>query len=134
MTPSQLAAAIERAISIFRTRDLMLLRLDANERSMTHKLAEYLQREFRNWTVDCEYNRLGDETKRMSRDRNDLVPKGDTNAQTVYPDIIVHRRNSKENLLVIEAFSYPISLLKARSLSLSSSGPLELLLFLARFR
>ena len=103
MNLAQLAAGLERAIGLLRTKDLLLLRLDANERSMTHKLAEYLQREFQEWDVDCEYNRLGAETKRMLRERNGLIPKDDTNAETVYPDIIVHHRNTRKNFLVIEA-------------------------------
>ena len=46
--------------------DRALLELDANERSLTHKLAEYLQGEFPDWDVDCEYNRDGDTPKRLS--------------------------------------------------------------------
>jgi hypothetical protein len=103
MTQAELTTRINRAIAAFGAKDLLLLGLDANERSMTHKLAEHLQRQMPNWTVDCEYNRLGDKTKRIIRDENDLVPKSDTNCETVYPDIIVHRRNTTDNLLVIEA-------------------------------
>jgi hypothetical protein len=38
--------------------DDFLLEKDVNERSITHKLAEYMQQEFKDWDVDCEYNRM----------------------------------------------------------------------------
>jgi hypothetical protein len=51
--------------------------------------------------VDCEYNRNHDEPKRLELpvepSRSD-----DTNAKSVFPDIIVHHRNTQDNLLVIE--------------------------------
>ena len=47
------------AICALYRHDRELLAVDANERSITHKLAEHLQREFPEWHVDCEYNRVG---------------------------------------------------------------------------
>lgn len=78
--------------------DRDLLDVGVNERAITHKLAEYLQDEFPNWHVDCEYNRRGTEVKRL----NQFTNLEDTEARTVFPDIIVHRRRIKHNLLVIE--------------------------------
>jgi hypothetical protein len=83
--------------------DAYLLEVDANERSITHKLAEYLQQEFPEWNVDCEYNRDGLLPKTLDHTFFREVSASDTDAQTVYPDIIVHRRGSGRNLLVIEA-------------------------------
>lgn len=96
----RLAIAIDRFI----LEDGDLLCLDANERSITHKLAEHLQRQFRYWHVDCEYNRRGSETKRLARvgDEMDEPKKNDDEAKTVFPDIIIHRRDTSDNLLVIE--------------------------------
>ena len=80
-----------------------LLEVKANERSMTHKLAECLQNEFgNNWDVDCEYNRKSYDPKRLSLTPEPIL-SDDENATTVYPDIIVHRRLTQDNLLVIEA-------------------------------
>jgi hypothetical protein len=71
-----------------------------NERSLTHKYAEYLQEEFPEWNVDCEYNRDGHDTKKIIS----YIRKIDNeNARTVYPDIIIHHRGTKNNLVVIEA-------------------------------
>jgi len=91
------------AICALYRHDCELLAVDANERSITHKLAEHLQREFPEWHVDCEYNRVGCETKRLRRRINIGTPKlDDLEAKTVFPDIIVHRRMTDENLLVME--------------------------------
>jgi hypothetical protein len=81
--------------------DRHLLEVDANERSLTHCLAMYLKDEFPSLDVDCEYNRDGIDPKRLPP--LDLHPdSADENAQTVFPDIIVHRRGSNDNILVIE--------------------------------
>jgi hypothetical protein len=49
----------------------------------------------------CEYNRNHDDPKRLKL-RPEAVRTNDTQAQTVFPDIIVHKRHTDENLLVIE--------------------------------
>jgi len=93
---------LRQALDLLIQRDHELFEFDVNERSLTHKLAEYLQPLFPDWYVDCEYNREGHEdTKSL-----DLPVEGttteDTEARTVFPDIIVHRRGIPDNLLVIE--------------------------------
>ncbi len=82
--------------------DRELLAVDANERSITHKLAEHLQREFPGWHVDCEYNRVGHDTKRLRCVNVGKPEPDDLEAKTVFPDIIVHRRRTDENLLIME--------------------------------
>ena len=97
---------VQSAIDKFKQRDSVLLEIDVNERTMTHKLAEYLQQEFQRWNVDCEYNRNLKGLKTLPPPANNFVERNfweDTDAKTVYPDIIVHKRKSDENLLVIEA-------------------------------
>ncbi|MEW6181026.1 hypothetical protein [Anaerolinea sp.] len=89
------------AIARFYRHDPELLDVDVNERTITHKLAEYLQDEFPEWHVDCEYNRLGTDVKRLSL-ISEVVTPFDTEAKTVFPDIIIHRRRKKKNLLVME--------------------------------
>lgn len=87
--------------------DSFLFEKDLNERTITHKLAEYLQQEFKDWNVDCEYNRDCEKyIKSISRWNDECYRKpkiNDSDAKTVFPDIIVHQRESKDNLLVIEA-------------------------------
>ena len=93
---------VRRALALLLKHDRFLMETDANERSITHKFAEYLQVEFPKWHVDCEYNRRGNLPKRLQIAADTEVRADDTDARTVYPDIIVHRRNTDDNLLVIE--------------------------------
>lgn len=100
-TRSDIKRRVCRAIEKLREHDVYLLTKDVNERSITHHLAIYLQQEFQRWDVDVEYNRDLHKPKRLSVSSD--IPSDDTNAETVYPDVIVHRRGTNEdNLLVIE--------------------------------
>jgi hypothetical protein len=83
-------------------RDRDLLDNDVNERSITHKLAEHIQREFRHWHVDCEYNRKGHVPKTLEGKYLARICPDDTYARTVYPDIIIHHRGTPDNLVAIE--------------------------------
>jgi hypothetical protein len=69
--------------------------------SKSHRLVNYLEPHFPGWNVDCEYNRNHDDKKQL-----DIHPRklqsDDTQATTVFPDIIIHRRGTEENLVVIE--------------------------------
>ena len=87
------------AIDIFFKNDAILLELDVNERTISYKIAEYLQTQFPEWHVDCEYNRKENDIKRLSKiNECDEQRKSDR----IYPDIIVHHRGIEDNLLVIE--------------------------------
>jgi len=95
------AEAVIRALSELLDNDHDLLGIDANERSITFRFAMYLQQHFPEWTVDCEYNRDGTEPKRLGH--LELYPDSeDDEAKTVFPDVIVHRRGTRRNYLVLE--------------------------------
>lgn len=82
--------------------DKHLLKVDASERSITHRFAVYIERKFPGFDVDCEFNRTGIDPKRLvgfKRRVDSDVPK----AVTVFPDVIVHKRNTPTNHIVIEA-------------------------------
>ncbi len=81
--------------------DADLFKADANERSISHRLAIYLEREFPDWNVDCEYNRDEHEPKRLQLNP-ETICSDDEQGTTVYPDIIVHRRCTPANHLAIE--------------------------------
>lgn len=105
MKQSEVEIRIIHAREKLLKKDGFLLENDVNERSITHKLAEYLEEEFPGWDVDCEYNRVGKApmNKRLHLQAEPSCTN-DTDAKTVYPDIIVHQRGKKkQNLLVIEA-------------------------------
>ena len=81
--------------------DWKLLKSDVNERSITHKLAIYLQENFPNFDVDCEYNRGGLDPKILNLPVSNILDNA-TKAKTVFPDIIIHERGTNNNILVIE--------------------------------
>lgn len=89
---------VNDAIIILLKNDSFLLKNDVNERSTSHKLAEYLQKQFPEWNVDCEYDKKGDATKKLIG----IDKCRESKSTIVYPDIIIHERNKKNNLLVIE--------------------------------
>src|SRR5579875_1720763 len=105
---SILKNAVTKAIEQLYEKDSYLLAHDVNERALSHKLACYLQQAIEEWDntwhVDCEYNRDHDNPKMLKRLSlaSTTVTSTDIQATTVYPDIIVHKRGSRENLLAIE--------------------------------
>ena len=107
MNKFQLKEKIDSAINMLIEEDNYLLAVDVNERSISHRLALYLQQQFMEWNVDCEYNRNRDDTKRLFLGGCIHIPveeiqTDDTEGRTVFPDIIVHHRGTDDNLLVLE--------------------------------
>jgi hypothetical protein len=100
--------------------DREILSNDINERTISHRLANYLEPHFPSWNVECEYNRNNDNPKRLKIQRRDIMPD-DTQATTVFLDIIIHRRCTDQNFVVIEMkkttshedYAYDIGKLKA---------------------
>jgi excisionase family DNA binding protein len=104
MTPrvAEIRTSLKRAMAQFIKRDHYLLEFDVNERSVSHRLALYLQAAFPKSAVDCEYNRDLAYTKELEPP-TDPIEWDDTEAKTVFPDIIVHKRGSNHhNMLVVE--------------------------------
>ena len=61
-----------------------------------------MQQKFPTFNVDCEYNRFEKIEKKLDLPK-DKINWDDTEAKTVFPDIIIHRRGIQEdNLLVVE--------------------------------
>ena len=48
---------VHSALNKLKQQDHQLLEISINERTISHKLAEYMQKEFSDLFVDCEYNR-----------------------------------------------------------------------------
>jgi hypothetical protein len=103
-TEEQVKEKINTAVDLLFHLDTYLFETDVNERSISHKFASYLQEEFKGWDVDCEYNRDHNDPKilHLLKISTVEVRSDDVQARTVYPDIIVHHRGKKANLLVIE--------------------------------
>ena len=89
-------------------KDHYLLQIDANERAISHRPGLYLQLLFDDWHVDCEYNRNLDDPKRLKTYKRffDADQRAwnirASDPITVFPDIIVHERGTRNNLLLIE--------------------------------
>ena len=101
---------LKRALKNFYKKESLLVEYKVAERALTHNLAEYLQKLFHDYNVDCEYNKVGNgDSKRVSAlmDANSDCPHNcnecPANKCVVFPDIIVHKRGRDENILVIEA-------------------------------
>ena len=102
-----------------------LIARKVSERSIAHRLAVHLEREYVGLHVDCEYNRNHESPKTVMVFRGHLPPKkrrelvkrimeseaiDEQTAETVmhfrispYPDIVVHKRNdNSKNTVVVE--------------------------------
>lgn len=108
---SQIEKIVAECLEALFRNDISLLQNDVSERAITHKIAEYLQVKFPDLNVDCEYNRnfeLGAEASKTlwvlkDREINKGLGEDDLLAISTYPDIIVHRRmTNAENLLIME--------------------------------
>jgi hypothetical protein len=116
---------LNKALEKLYVKDWYLLEKSAHERSITHKLAEYLQELFPDYDVDCEYNldidnrqgnslsfkRWADERKinsiikelKKKQDYTSVMANITKLSSLFYPDIIIHKRGTnRQNLLVIE--------------------------------
>jgi galactitol-specific phosphotransferase system IIB component len=107
LTANQVKQKVRTAIELLIRKDAHLLKIDVNERSITHRLALHLQDAFKGWDVDCEYNRNRYDTKKLFigndvRITVETIQSDDEQGKTVYPDIIVHHRDTDQNLLVVE--------------------------------
>ena len=91
-----LASALTEAIEELFARDHHLLAANVHENAIAAALRGYLllrvgtAPDGAKWDVDFDYNRIG------------LMVKKVYGVQTVRPDLIVHRRDSDENLLAVE--------------------------------
>jgi len=88
------------ALKEFYARETHLLEKDLGERTLTHRLAVHVEKQFPGWEVDCDYNRLGERTLRLPK--GTIVSTDDHFGKSVYRDIVVHQRDIPNNLLAIE--------------------------------
>jgi hypothetical protein len=91
---------IVAAIAALYAREAFLFEHDLGERALTHRLAVHLERQFPDFEVDCDYDRLGERTLQLPR--GSIVSTDDHLGKSVYPDIVVHQRHSSNTLLAVE--------------------------------
>ncbi len=105
------------SIEVLCSKNHFLIENDISERAISHKLAIYIECEFSEFDVDCEYNGYVESDKnkkyiKILKDKaNKLGIKRNTDGDNeiiyreVYPDIIIHKRGRNtegSNLLIIE--------------------------------
>lgn len=109
---THLFTSLMEALKDFYDHESQLIEFKVSERALTHKLAEHLQKRFKEYNVDCEYNKIGKDPKRVQNLIAQMKLSGKCNADcdtctknkcVIFPDIIVHRRGEDDNLMVIEA-------------------------------
>jgi hypothetical protein len=88
------------ALKEFYAREAFLFEHDLGERTLTHRLALHVERQFPDFEVDCDFDRLGPRTLNMPR--GSIVSTDDHLGKSIYPDIVVHQRSVPNNLIAIE--------------------------------
>lgn len=82
---------ILNALKKLKKHDSSLIEHNVNERSISSKLAFYLMEQFALYDVDHEYNR-----------ENRYNSKRNSDGERIFPDIIIHKRNTDNNFIAIE--------------------------------
>jgi hypothetical protein len=103
MDRAEISTVVERALDALIAEQPALLELDVTERALSHHLALYISRLVpAEYDVDVEYNRHGVDPKRLELPPRNALDR-ELRATTVFPDILVHKRNTDDhNLLVLE--------------------------------
>lgn len=113
MDQEEVFRKIQAALNLLYRRDAKILerKFDINERTVTYRLGIYLYAKFKEYDVDCEYNRMLDQSGNTTEGdywvkslnlSTGNVSGEDDEATTVFPDIIIHKRKLPINLVVIE--------------------------------
>lgn len=103
MDRAVVSALVEQAIDRLIDAQPELLELDVTERALSHQLAGYIAEAVPDGLdVDVEYNRHGNRPKRLRLPRRKALDR-ELRATTVFPDILVHQRDTDDhNVLVLE--------------------------------
>jgi hypothetical protein len=88
------------ALHEFYAHETFLLEKDLGERTLAHRLAVHMEKQFSGWEVDCDYDKLGERTLRLPH--GTIISTDDHFGKSVYPDIVVHQREIPNNLLAVE--------------------------------
>ena len=88
------------AVRDFYAHEGFLFEKDVGERAITHRFAVHLEKQFSGWSVDCNYDRLGERTLHLPR--GTIISTDDHLGKSIYPDVVVHQREIPNNLLAIE--------------------------------
>jgi hypothetical protein len=93
-------AKVVTALQEFYGQETFLFEKDLGERTLTHRFAVHLEKQYPGWSIDCDYDRLGERTLRLPH--GTITSSDEHFAKSIYPDIVVHQREVPNNLLAIE--------------------------------
>src|SRR3954464_5795410 len=85
------------ALRDFYAQEAFLFEKDIGERAITHRFAVSLKKQFSGWSVDCNYDRLGERT--LPPAHGTIISTDDHLGKPIYPDVVVHQRGNAANLL-----------------------------------
>lgn len=118
MNEVEIKKRIKLSLDLFIEEDSYLLYNNINEKTITQRLSIYLNQQFKDYDVDCEYNgNVDDDSERKKIDllyddlkAANLLKPLETELydefieRAVYPDIIIHKRGKNEpyNLCIFE--------------------------------
>ncbi|RXT38060.1 hypothetical protein [Bradyrhizobium betae] len=88
------------ALRDFYAHEGFLFEKDVGERAVTHRFAVHLEKQFAGWSVDCNYDRLGERTLHLPH--GTIISTDDHLGKSIYPDVVVHQREIPNNLLTVE--------------------------------
>jgi hypothetical protein len=89
-----------KALRDLYAQETFLFDKDVGERTITHRFAVHLEKQFPGWSIDCNYDRLGERTLHLPR--GTIISTDDHLGKSIYPDVVVHQREIPNNLLAIE--------------------------------
>ena len=109
----ELMNIFEKAKEKFLKDEKEIIRIDINERTLSARLMFHLQtlllneiyqENYKEYSVDCEYNRINEIEYKILKvcEYIEKTKNFEEVDKKVYPDIIVHKRNENNNLIVIE--------------------------------
>jgi hypothetical protein len=110
MNKAEVKQKVENAIKELIKRDRFLINNYLHEITIAHKLAEYLEPEFKDWDIDIEYNKkiklatVESNSKEVLNTSVNGQQANNKSHRAIRPDIIVHHRGDgpDNNLLAIE--------------------------------
>lgn len=109
----ELMDIFEKAKNKFLKEEKEIIKIDVNERTLSARLmfhlqtlllSEIYQESYKEYSVDCEYNRINEIEYKILKvcEYIEKTKNFEEVDKKVYPDIIVHKRNENNNLIVIE--------------------------------
>lgn len=108
----ELMDIFEKAKNKFLKEEKEIIKIDVNERTLSARLMFHLQtlllneiyqENYKEYSVDCEYNRMNEyKIKALKRYENFEIDDNSDKIRKIFPDIILHKRKEEDNLIVIE--------------------------------